>query len=199
MSFNRVDAVPIFLQVVKCNILIILTIHHLLFPVRFTTLMQCNFMQLVYSLFTASHQRASDVGFSVYAEHGYQYPDPGETISFPLVMTNNGGHYDPSESVFTCPLSGTYYFTITLYTDSLSDGDSTIANIQKDGEELSEASCFYYGSPLLYTQCGNSAVVHCHLGQRVFVTTKYSGTQLYGLYKRCTFSGFLIHADEPTY
>ena len=78
-------------------------------------------------VFTASQHIASAVSFSVYADSGYQYPVVGEAIRFPLVMTNNGGHYDTSDSVFTCPLNGTYYFTFSLYTEGLSDYERTSA------------------------------------------------------------------------
>ena len=168
-----------------------------LFHVAVTTLIQCDFMQFVCYVFTVSHQVASAVSFSVYGSSSYQFPDAGEIIKFPLVLTNNGGHYNTSESVFTCPLNGTYYFTFSLYTADLSDGKVTSAYIQKDGEEISETYCSNYGPDYLYTQCGNSAVVNCHLGQRVFVTTAYFDTQLYG--SRSTFSGFVIHADVPLY
>ena len=150
-------------------------------------------------VFTASQQIASAVGFSVYAEDEYQYPNSGEIIRFPLLMTNNGGHYDPINSMFTCPLNGTYYFTFSLYTSHLSDGERTAAYIEKDGEKFSEAYCGKDGPDNLYTQCSTSAVIHCHLGQRVFVKNRYSGTKLYGVANRSNFSGFLIHADVPPY
>ena len=150
-------------------------------------------------VFTGSQQIASVVGFSVYIESGTHYPGEGEIISFPLVMTNNGGHYDPSDSVFTCPINGTYYFTFSLYTSHLNDGEVITAYIKKDGERLSEVYCTNNGPDGIYTQCGNSVVIHCHLGQSVFVTAAYSDMELYGAYKRSTFSGFLIHADVPPY
>ena len=146
-------------------------------------------------LFTASHQVASDVGFSAYAAGDYHHPNIGETIRFPYVMTNNGGYYNPSESVFTCPINGLYYFTFDLYSGHLSNGERTAVHIQRDDKELSEAFCTSYGLDKLYTQCGNSVVIRCDRGQRVFVTAAYSATQLAGVTKRSTFSGFLIHPD----
>ena len=156
-------------------------------------------MQFLYSLFTASHHIGSAVSFSAFTDQGWQYPDEGEIIKFPLVMTNNGGHYSTSDSVFTCPLNGTYYFTFSLYARYLSAGKRTAAYIKKDGEWLSEAYCINYGPDYIYIQCGNSVVVHCYLGQHVFVPTSFPDTQLYGYNKRSTFSGFLIHADIPPY
>ena len=154
-----------------------------------------NFIFCSFDLLTACHQIASVVGFSVYAEDSYQFPDMGKHVSFPLVRTNIGGHYDPSESVFTCPTNGTYYFIFNLCTGHLSNSENTAAYIQKDEEDLSQAYCTSWEPNSIHAQCGNSAVTHCHLGQHVFVAARYHDTQVYSYYKSSTFSGFLIHAD----
>ena len=157
-------------------------------------------MQLiVYCSFTASQQATSTVGFSMFAEDGWHYPDEGEIISFPFVITNNGGHYDPINSMFTWPLNGTYYFTFNLYTSVLSNGELTNAYIQKDGVRLSEALCSNHGPDNIFLQCGTFVVIHCHLGQSVFVISANSDTHLNAIRMSSTFSGFLIHADVPQY
>ena len=141
----------------------------------------------------------SDVSFSVYADPNWQFPELFDPIMFPYVMTNNGGHFDTEESVFTCPINGTYYFSISLYTEHLSNNQLTSAVFMMDEEELSEAYCKNDNTNDLYLQCGTSVVIHCDQGQHVFVTTLYVATQLRGTRKRSTFSGFLIHADIPPY
>ena len=142
---------------------------------------------------------ASAVGFSVYTERDYQFPDSGEIIRFPLIITNNGGHYFPSDSVFICPITGTYYFTFTLHTGYLTDNELTAALIQVDGDRLSEAYCKIDGSNSLAAQCGNSVVTHCSNGQSVSVISAYADTQMDGGRKTSTFSGFLIHEDVSPY
>ena len=135
----------------------------------------------------------------MYTVADYQFPNVGEPISFPYVFTNKGDYYDPSESTFTCPLDGTYYFTFSLYSLYLDDGEFTMGAIQRDEEELSEAHCQNYGTESHSTQCGNSVVIQCNEGQRVFVTATHTDSQLHGYRKRSTFSGFLIHADVSPY
>ena len=156
------------------------------------------FLKICY-LFSASLQITSDVGFSAYAASGYHYLESDEIISFPLVMTNNGEDYNPSDSVFTCPQDGIYYFTFSLYTSGLNDGEHTAAYIQRDAERLSEAYCKYYGPEEVRVQCDTSVVTNCYLGQQVSVRAIFAGTQLYGSNKSSTFSGFLIHYNVPPY
>ena len=158
---------------------------------------QSSIQFVISCLFTVSHQTASAVGFSVYADGDYHYPDEGEIIRFPLVFTNNGGHYNTSDSVFTCPINGTYYFIFNLNSGQLSNGERTSAYIQRDGDKLAEGNCRHYGPDNLSLLCGNSVVIHCHLGQRVFIATAYPDTQFRHYAKRSVFSGFLIHADIP--
>ena len=137
------------------------------------------------------------VGFSVYSPGGWQYPDVGEIIRVPLVMTNIGGHFDTFKNVFTCPVRGLHYFTISLYSSGLSNSEHTPAYIRRGGNRFSEVYCKHFGPDSLITQCGNSAVIPCDKGERVYVTAAYSDTQLYGSNKRNTFSGFLIQAAVP--
>ena len=110
-------------------------------------------------------------------------------------MTNNGGAYDPNESVFTCPLDGMYYFTFSIYSGHLSVEERTSAMIQMDEQNYSEAVCQNHGPDDLRTQCATSLVIHCNQGQRVFVAAAETEVQLYGYSRRSTFSGFLIHED----
>ena len=35
-------------------------------------------------------------------------------LSFQEVLTNPGNHFDPATSVFTCPVTGHYYFFMNL-------------------------------------------------------------------------------------
>ena len=139
------------------------------------------------------------MGFSVYAELGYHYYDENEIINFPLVMTNNGGHFNTNDSTFTCPQDGMYYFTFSLYTSGMNDIEHTDAYIEMDGERLSEGYCRNNGPEEVRAQCGNSVVTNCYVGQSVSVIAMLDGTQLYGSNKSSTFSGFLIQADVSSY
>ena len=54
------------------------------------------------------------VGFSAYATMT-QYPESGDVIALPGVVTNAGGAYNPDTSTFTCPTSAYYYIYFSLY------------------------------------------------------------------------------------
>ena len=144
---------------------------------------------------TALHQATADASFSAYAYEGYQYPSAGEAILFPLVMTNTGGHYDSTASVYRCPVNGTYMFTFSLYSTNLYGLGITSGVIQIGETRLSEAYCSNYGNDIIRVQCGNTAVVGCRQGEEVSITAPVSASHLYGLDKRSTFSGFLISAE----
>ena len=123
----------------------------------------------------------------------------GETVSFPVVITNIGGYYDPSESVFTCPLYGTYYFTFNLYSGLATGGYRTSAVIMRDQEAITEAYCQFTNiNDVNLYQCGNSAVIQCSQGQQVYISVLLTGVQ-YEESSSSTFSGFLLHADIPPY
>ena len=142
---------------------------------------------------------ASDVSFSAYYNGTYQYPYPEEIIHFPYVFTNNGGHYDTTESVFTCPIYGTYFFIFNLYTGDIFDDKGTNARIMVGWVEHSVVWCLNRGPDTIWAQCGNSAIVQCDQGDRVYVSALSANSQVVGYNQRSTFSGFLLHADIPPY
>ena len=88
---------------------------------------------------------ASDVSFSAFYNGTYQEPYPEEIIHFPYVFTNNGGHYDTTESIFTCPIYGTYFFVFSLNTGQMYNLRSTSARIMVGGVEHSVAVCINEG------------------------------------------------------
>ena len=145
--------------------------------------------------FTASRQASNDVSFSAYADEDGQFPQAGDVIRYPNVVTNNGGHYDPTESVFTCPVDGTYYFIYSLYAHDIRDGERAYANIYRDTADFSQVYCRNEGSDVAYLVCVNSVVITCNVGQRVSIAVPSAGSQVYGAAKRSTFSGFLIHLN----
>ena len=154
-------------------------------------------LSLACCLFTVSHQITNTASFSAYPEDGIQYP-VHDIFQFPHVITNNGGHYDPSESVFTCPVNGTYYFTSSVYTGGLGINYDTATSIiiYRDWSGQSEAYCRNNGPDPIYIQCGTSVVMNCNQGQRVFLGTWYIYVHMYGS-RLSNFSGFLIQADTP--
>ena len=148
-------------------------------------------------LFTASHRVDSFVGFYAYADDGYQYPEGWDIIKFPNAFINFGGHYDPNESMFTCPVNGIYFFTFSLHTGRVSEGNRTSAYIVVDSLLFSHAFC-QNNTPNapLYTQCASSAVLYCGQGQVVYLVPMVSFSQMDGYGRASIFSGFLLHPGE---
>ena len=151
-----------------------------------------------FHVFVASNQVETDVSFSVYATRN-QDVNFLEVISFEGVTTNQGGHFNTADSVYTCPLSGTYFFTFSMFA-FLSDLRHTSPRLWKDEEAVSEARCTIYSSQPDNLQCSNSAVVHCEEGQRVFLAANVANTEVWTSWGPTSiFSGFLIHADVSPY
>ena len=81
----------------------------------------------------------------------------------------------------------------------IDDFSTTMIHIQRDELTINEAFCSNVGATdHVRMQCGTSVVLNCNIGQRVFVSTAYANTVLFGTLQS-TFSGFLIHTDIPPY
>ena len=132
------------------------------------------------------------------AANEFQAPEKGDVIRFPVVITNSGEYYDPSESIFTCPFNGLYYFAFSLYSTNLNDGEVTAGMIQRDSVVLTEAFCENEGSDHVYVQCVNSVVIPCNEGEQGFMSG-FDNSQIHSTDNRNTFSGFLIQPDTSSF
>ena len=56
------------------------------------------------------------VAFSAYVDENTGPSGANGTFVFDKVLTNEGGAYDESIGVFTCPISGIYVFTVVAST-----------------------------------------------------------------------------------
>ena len=124
-------------------------------------------------------------------------PDVGDKVIFRGIEHNEGGHYDISTGIFTCPLDGTYFFTMMLYANIYSDPEGIHYNMIHHGSAIGEVHCDNYSDIDIYNMCGNSAVIYCQTGQEVYVKCYAKGNTLGGSAsdKRTTFAGFLLHTD----
>ena len=103
------------------------------------------------------------------------------------VHTNLGSHYD-NATTFTCPINGTYFFTVSVMSDL---SDTVRVAIELDSVSLATAWADNVGSH--YPVATNSALVRCNEGQKVSVRCTVSG-DVYGSRAEqfSTFSGFLV-------
>ena len=138
------------------------------------------------------------MSFSAYMVGGKHYPKDGETIPFEGVLLNFGGAYNNVESVFTCPVTGVYFFTFSLYSANVRYTEYSYGDLFIDEVAVTSVLCGDNGSAYVYFQCSNSVVSHCLSGQRVrVVSASTAHNQMYGTeeYRSTTFSGFLVGDD----
>ncbi|KAK3590577.1 hypothetical protein CHS0354_039709 [Potamilus streckersoni] len=91
--------------------------------------------------------------------------------------------------IFTCPLSGTYFFSLSILANP---GSPTYVHLIVNGQI--KANSFAYGTSFS-DQGSISSIVRCEAGQNVWIGV-YGGTQIYGEYYT-SFSGFVLWGD-PT-
>ena len=118
-----------------------------------------------------------------------------ERLEFPVVITNEGGGYSPSQNEFLCPVTGLYLFTVTVTRNR--ESNNAIVDIVMDDELL--VTVFAASS----SNAGTSAMVfiRCQSGQRVYAqcTGLQSCTirsETDGWERSTTFSGLLIASDD---
>lgn len=109
------------------------------------------------------------------------------------VITNLGGGYNPTNGVFTAPVSGTYVFFTTV----VSWGDESIStdivlNGNSQVRTFAESRGFLYSEQNVYQTGTNLVSLQLQVGDRVWVR-KYSGTGSIVLpIPMHTFSGYLL-------
>jgi hypothetical protein len=111
----------------------------------------------------------------------------GETVIFPGVYTNIGGHYDNTNGYFSCPVQGIYLFALTFVTDpnigiSLQILKSTNSIIAYYPSSHANDDNYETGASVLIMECSQNSVV--------YVNSLGTGT-IAGRY-HSTFSGYLL-------
>ena len=113
-----------------------------------------------------------------------------QIIAFDNVVTNIGGAYNPHVGTFIAPVTGVYVFSTSL----LGYGhEETAGGIAKNGHVIS--SLYLRGVESPYGSDSATIVLHLNKGDDVDVQMLSSDKSLY-VYSK--FSGFLLHADEPS-
>ncbi|KAK3095382.1 hypothetical protein FSP39_014062, partial [Pinctada imbricata] len=113
---------------------------------------------------------------------------PNETIRFDEIALNNGLGYDFKTGVFTCPLSGEYFFAVSINTDKMRQivtelvvNDHVMMRVHPASRRLKS------------NQCSPGIITNLQIGEQVFVRTPIdqSDVKLYGT-RKSTFMGFRI-------
>ena len=116
------------------------------------------------------------------------------TIKFNVVVTNEGGHYNPGDGVFVAPVSGAYLFSWTALTY-----DSNYEFTELRVENVVRASVVSSGTGGQYSPGTTTLVCHVDKGDHVWVETS-GGSPTNYLYDwgedTTSFMGLLIHEDD---
>ena len=126
------------------------------------------------------------VAFTARALSGnHEYAD-GDTVIFPQIITNIGGHYNSSTSKFTCPVDGTYMFAVNFL--SAWEEEVMRAEIVKEGVALVGGFVDYIEGE--FNTGSAMAITACSAQEQVLVRSSGLGKMYGGYY--CHFSGFLL-------
>ena len=135
--------------------------------------------------------QSTPIGFSAYEDAIVPYAS-GDTIVFPHIITNVGGHYSTVTSAFTCPYSGFYLFSVNVMSD---DDEHLRAQIMQNGVLLATA----YADDLptsvhtTYHQATMTVVTECAAGDRVWIEAEDAG-EIHGDGSRVSaFTGVMIN------
>ena len=112
--------------------------------------------------------------------------DGSQPVIFDDIITDVGNAYDVNSSIFTCPVSGVYMFSMSFMSTP---------------DNYSEVFLMHQGSAVIrlyaddvvssYTSASNLAFVQCSQGQSLWVMTS-SGRDAHDVHVYTTFSGMLL-------
>lgn len=131
----------------------------------------------------------SPVAFTAYASADRSFPS-GETLSFDAIITNIRSHYDALSSSFTCPVTGLYMFTMSIFSE---DGHRTEAVMRLDGSILvSTYAVHTYGNEatnIVFQLCQTGNIIDIVCGPK-YTACQIDSNDYLGI---TTFSGILIY------
>ena len=134
--------------------------------------------------------------FHAHLSSGKKFED-GSTIIFDTVVTNVGGAYAPSVGVFLCPVSGYYFFAVSLISiTQRARGQLMINDTTKQSGPLTSNSAGFESHPSgMSTQ---TLIAECQAGSIAYVQAKqystYPAADLSAYLP--SFSGFLLYEIE---
>lgn len=114
----------------------------------------CSYFQFVYIFRTDKRvdELGSTVAFHAKTGSAQYHMSFDQTILFSDVTQNFGNGYDPSTGIFTCPKSGLYFFSLTIYAGASDDdlnvydsGTNTVILHLKHGDKIWPKVDHYYG------------------------------------------------------
>ena len=161
--------------------------------------MELKIQELTDELDNLKHSRHEGlVAFHAYLGSDKTFED-GSTIVFDTVIANIGGAYAPAVGVFQCPVSGYYFFAVSI----ISNTERANARIMMNSISSQDGPLTSHGATPSSYRSGMSTqtlITECQAGSIVFVQAQrynqnsYPAAALIASYP--TFSGFLLYQTE---
>ncbi|KAL3882725.1 hypothetical protein ACJMK2_029037 [Sinanodonta woodiana] len=128
------------------------------------------------------------IAFCVTLGYGSGPVHPHEIIHFDTVLLNDGNGFNNQTGIFTCPLSGTYFFSLSLM---ISPGYVTAVQLIVNGQV--KVNSYAHGYDSYYDQGSISIIVRCEAGHNVWMSMR-DGSYVYGD-SYTSFSGLYLWGD----
>ncbi|XP_061179039.1 C1q-related factor-like [Saccostrea echinata] len=138
--------------------------------------------------------RKPDVSFMATLGNDVRNPRSNMVIKFDHVISNKGGGYSGASVVFTTPISGTYFFIVTLSIPAQSNASDYLrVHIMKNGVE---ASYLFIGAHSVWVKRSENTLLELQRGDRVYVSVGSTSSSEFAVIPggqfHCHFTGFLI-------
>ena len=170
---------------------IVLKVSFLRFFTFLLTLLAFVFAIYIYisvSKFSAKANNA--IGFSAHRSNEYNVA-ANAIVVFDEELEDTGDAY--SSGTFTCPVTGLYFFTVTIYMEFQSAWLSDLE--MRDGTDVRKLAGIF-NNDSHYLQATNALTISCPAGAQVYVVNRDSTSRTIGGADngvlRSIFSGFLI-------
>ena len=119
-----------------------------------------------------------------------------ERMIYRIAIINPGQHYNTSTGEYTCPVTGIYLFTYSVYGSRIKDGyaHSTVsASLYREGTWIRLGYFSNENSEDISITLSHSDIVQCSEGDRVWVQSSHNNNQIYGHFVYNIFSGLLLY------
>ena len=137
-----------------------------------------------------SERSGAKAAFSVYISSVENYQE-NSIVLFDSILINYGSHYNNDTGRFVCPYDGLYLFMLNMWKPFFSS-NGICAQIMLDGKPI--ASVKVQGTSGRFIHGGNSMIVNCLNGQKVWVRVHQDSTVIQGSADiDSTFIGLLLY------
>ena len=118
----------------------------------------------------------------------------GDKIKYNGIVTNPGGHYNKNTGEYTCPQTGWYFFSFSVYANNVRDGDTAIghAALYKGNSIIGDSFVLSYNKLGIKMTVSQSFVVQCNKGEKISTRSQHQNVKIYSYVEANVFSGFLI-------